>query len=227
MSIICVIHLIKFANWSLQPKECNGLDSDDIDAIIPKGFWLYHKACTHILSVKVHRKNQDVITVPAAAPPEMTRKEQRQMKTLKLQKQRKLAAEERDAAVAVRADLKAKEHKIREAMARESILSSRKKRETATIKNASKKLKMLKMTKDIFIEKHGEDAWKEEVNKCMMEMLGKASSDDGSDDRKCNTSVSVADDGKCNNSSSVRDDQSEDDSGDREDSSNDNDDDED
>ena len=64
------------------------------------------------------------------------------------------------------------------ATAREFILSSRKERESAVISDAGKKLKALKFTKAIFIEKHGEERWKEEVNKCMIEMLGGKPSDE-------------------------------------------------
>ncbi len=114
------------------------MDDDEIDLIIPDTFWLWNPICKHILSVKVHRKNADITTTPAAVPPGLTRNKQRQMQANKVHKECKAAAVERDAAVAVRVSMKKSQERSHNVMARESILSSQKKRETATIKNAAK-----------------------------------------------------------------------------------------
>jgi hypothetical protein len=43
-------------------------------------------------------------------------------------------------------------------MARESILSSRKKRETATVKKKQAQLKILQLNREIFVKQHREQA---------------------------------------------------------------------
>ena len=161
-----------------KPGDCVGLDDDEIDLNIPDTFWLWNPICKHILSVKVHLKNADVTTIPVAVPPGLTRNKQRQIQADKIHKEREAAAVEHDAVVAVRVSMKKSQERINNVMARESILSSQKKRESAIIKNAAKKLKALKYTKAVFVEKHGEERWKEEVDKCMMEMLGSKTPED-------------------------------------------------
>ena len=132
---------------------------DDIDDIIPKTFWLEHGKCWHILSLKVHRKNPDLITKPSDAGRGINRKEQRDRKADRTSQVREEAAREREEAISLRTEIQKKKLNINETMAKESIKSSKKKRETATIDNANKKLKALHKAKKLFIKKHSLEKW--------------------------------------------------------------------
>ena len=139
------------------------MEDEEIDLIIPDTFWLWNTICKNILSVKVHRKNMDIMTIPSATPPGLTCNIQCQSQAKRDRKERKQATVKHDAAVALRVSINQEKEMMHNAMARESILSSQKKRESAVISNAGKKLKALKLTKAILIEKHREECWDEDV----------------------------------------------------------------
>ena len=63
-------------------------------------------------------------------------------------------------------------------MARESILSSRKKRELATVKNQQTKLKILQANRELFVKKHGEQAYEDKVNDLLTALLKAGNKDD-------------------------------------------------
>ena len=164
---------------------------DEIDDIIPATFWLEHGQCWHILSLKVHRKNPDLIAKPSDAVRGVNRKEQRDRKANRISQAREEAAREREEAISIRTAIQKKKLNIDEAMAKESIKSSKKKRETATIDNANKKLKALHKAKKLFIKKHSLEEWEKRVDECMMEMLDVQDEDS---DKDCN-SVNEENDG--------------------------------
>lgn len=68
--------------------------------------------------------------------------------------------------------------KVNEAMARDSNLSTRKKREMATVMNKQAQLKILQMNKEIFIKQHGEQTYDMKVNKLLTTLLN-AGPEDG------------------------------------------------
>lgn len=145
-------------------------------------YWI--EECRYILSVKVHRNNEQWTTNCADAPPGGNREEIRKKEASRVTTKRTEDARERDRAVETRVQLQAHNIKIQEAMANESILSSMKKRESATIKNAQAKLKELEKHKDIFVRIHGEDKYEAKVNELLMALIGA-----GDDDNTAKTDV--------------------------------------
>ena len=93
------------------------------------------KDCRYILSVKVHRNNKQWTTNCADAPPGGNRDEIRNKEAGRVATKHTEDAHERDHVIKTRVQLQTHNIKI-EAMTNESILSSMKKRESATIKNA-------------------------------------------------------------------------------------------
>lgn len=104
----------------------------------------------------------------------------RKKESTRLAAKRAVEAAERDEAVETRVKIQQRNVTMQEAIAKESILSSKKKRETATVKNVEAKLSVLEKNKDIFVRQNGEEAYEAKVNELISKMLkaGEESDDD-------------------------------------------------
>ena len=132
-------------------------------------FWI--EDCKYILSMKVHRNTTNWTQDCADAGPGGTRDEIRLKEAKRVATRRADNAKERDRAVETRVELQTRNLQIQEGLARESILSSRKKRECATVSNLKKKLKMIERHKGIFIKKNGEEAYEAKVDELLHALL--------------------------------------------------------
>lgn len=75
-------------------------------------------------------------------------------------------AAERDKAVDIFVSIQENNLKVQEAMARESILSSRKKREAVMVENKQTQLKILQAKKESYVKQHGKDAYDLRLGNC-------------------------------------------------------------
>jgi hypothetical protein len=136
-------------------------------------FWL--EECQYILSVKVHRANGEWTTDCADRLPGPTRDAIRQNVTSRKGDNRSEAK-----FVASRFD-----SSVKEAMAKESILRSKIKRETQAMKNveskmkiAKSKLKMLEEMKEEYVEHNGEEKYAKKRAKLMNALIDAGDEDD-------------------------------------------------
>ena len=96
-------------------------------------------------------------------------------------KKRAENAEERDRAVSTRADIQTRNLEVQESLAREYVLKSKKKRESATVKNLEKKISMLEKHKDIYVKKYWEDGYEAKLGKLVDELLASGAEEEIND----------------------------------------------
>ena len=113
----------------------------DLKQHMPPGFWLTHKSCVHILSLIVHRKNNE-FTKKAMKESQVTTADQKKSKASATEKERQ-AVKERATAMAQAAvnPMKLEELKIQKKVAGEMVATSKQKR-------TEKKLDLLAKFKD-------------------------------------------------------------------------------
>lgn len=119
-----------------QPAECQEQTDEEIqDQIDMHGtYWL--DECPYILTIMVHRKNPIFTGEVADLPAGPSRKELRQMEARRVTVERQVSAHEQDRAVNVRVDARvderietrARELKVKESVAAESIIASKERR---------------------------------------------------------------------------------------------------
>jgi hypothetical protein len=139
-------------------------------------FWI--DDCKYILSVKVHRSTANWTVDCADAGPGGTRDKSREKEAKRVAAKRAEDAKERDRAVDTRVELQTRNLELQEGLVREFILSSKKKRESASVNNLKKKLKMLEKHKSIFIKKDGEEAYEAKVAELLYALLAAGKEDE-------------------------------------------------
>lgn len=163
-----------------QPLASADKSDDELDFEIPDEFWIEHPACIYILTVKVHRHNtcftKECADVAVSPPP--TRAEIRDKAEERKRKKREEDAVEREQAVQVRAAIQERSIRLQEkrakterAMARENILSSRKKRETATVTNKQTQMKLLRKNRKVYVSLYGQEAYDNKMGELLTACL--------------------------------------------------------
>ena len=155
-----------------QPAECQDQTDDQIqDKIDLQGtYWL--DECAYILTIMVHRKNPVFTGEVADLSPGPTRNVLRQKEARRVEKDRQVYANERERAVSVRVDrrvddrieARARELKVKELVAAESITASKERR-------LENKLKLLEKHRDIYVRRHGSAKYEDAVDKLMEDIL--------------------------------------------------------
>jgi hypothetical protein len=151
-----------------------------LDGDIPDEFWVEHPACLYILAIKVHRHNtcftKECADVALGGPP--TRAEIRDKAEERKRKKREDDAVERQQAVSVRVAMQERTIRLQEKrartereMARENILSSRKKRETATVENKQTQMKLLKKNRKVYVSLYGQEAYDRKLGELLTACL--------------------------------------------------------
>ena len=128
----------------------------------------------YILTIKVHRHNTCFLKKCTGVKVGGTHNDVRRKSEKRLEAKQAEAAVEQDTAVQVRVQLQQHTLQMQEKrleldlmMGRESILSSRTKRETAAVENKRKQLKLLQKHKDVYVHKFGQDAYDEKVGELL------------------------------------------------------------
>jgi hypothetical protein len=179
--LYCEIHLliVCFCANVLQPEDAEGKSEEEIDDMIDPTFWL--DDCPYILSVKVHRSSTNWTVDCTDSGPGGKRDDVRKKEAARVAKKRAENAEERDRAVSTRADIQTRNLEVQENLAREYVLKSKKKRESATVKNLEKKISMLEKHKDIYVKKYGEDGYEAKLGKLVDELLASGAEEEIND----------------------------------------------
>lgn len=158
----------------VQSKECEDLCDDAIQEMIPDGWWLTNKAAKFVLSVKVHRHAGVFMKTPADASKGGTRASVRAKSRERMQEQRAEDRKQRNQSIEVRVEAQKRKLLMEERIAAEHIETSKKKRESASIKNWTAnlrnyrtQLKDLELMKDHYVKRHGEDAYEEKYGQLM------------------------------------------------------------
>lgn len=158
----------------VQSKECEDLCDDAIQEMIPDGWWLTNKAAKFVLSVKVHRHAGVFMKTPADASKSGTRASIRAKSRERMQEQRAEDRKQRNQSIEVRVEAQKRKLLMEERIAAEHIETSKKKRESASIKNWTAnlrnyrtQLKDLELMKDHYVKRHGEDAYEEKYGQLM------------------------------------------------------------
>ena len=125
----------------------------------------------------MHHNNEQFTAQCTDVPVGGTRNDIQKKLMQRLEEKRAVNAAERDVAVEQHINLQSR-LKVQEAMARESILSSRKKRESVTVKNQKSKLKILQANRELFVKNHGEQAYEDKVNDLLTALLEAGNKDD-------------------------------------------------
>ena len=118
----------------------------------------------------MHHNNEQFTAQCTDVPVGGTRNDIQKKSMQRLEEKHAVDAAERDVAVEQHINLQSR-LKVQEAMARESILSSRKKKESVTVKNQQSKLKILQANRELFVKKHGEQAYEDKVNDLLTALL--------------------------------------------------------
>ncbi|KAL3770283.1 hypothetical protein ACHAWO_004410 [Cyclotella atomus] len=143
------------------PDSTTGKSDDELDGDIPDEFWVEHPACLYILTVKVHQHNtcftKECADVALGGP--ATRAEIRDK------------AEERKGRSERTIRLQEKRARTEREMARENILSSRKKRETATVENKQTQMKLLKKNRKVYVSLYGQEAYDRKLGELLTACL--------------------------------------------------------
>lgn len=158
----------------VQSKECEDLCDDAIQEMIPDGWWLTNKAAKFVLSVKVHRHAGVFMKTPADASKSGTRASIRAKSRERMQEQRAEDRKQRNQSIEVRVEAQKRKLLMEERIAAEHIETSKKTRESASIKNWTAnlrsyrtQLKDLELMKDHYVKRHGEDAYEEKYGQLM------------------------------------------------------------
>ena len=83
-----------------------------------------------------------------------------------------------DIRVDARADIRERNLKVQEAMAAESILSSKRKRAKANFTMLNSKIKVLEKYKDAYVEEHGEENYKKKLQELINALMASGEPDE-------------------------------------------------
>jgi hypothetical protein len=181
-----------------QSEECKDLHDDEVKQLIPDSWWLIDKAAKFVLSVKVHRHAGVFMKEPAHAAKGVPREVQRAKSRERKQQQREEDRQVRKESIEVRVDAQRRKLLLEEKIAAEHIETSKKKRESASIKNWTAnlrnyrtQLKDLELMKEHYIKRHGEDAYAEKYGQLMDKYFDAQAQTDGVDKDDNNNNLGV------------------------------------
>ena len=155
-----------------QPAECEDQTDEQIQEKIDMHGTYWLDECKYILTIMVHRKNPVFTGEVADLSAGPSRQELRQMEARRVEKERLVSADERERAVNVRVErrvderieARARELKVKESVAAESIIASKERR-------LENKLKLLEKHKEIYVRRHGSAKYEDMVDKLIEDIL--------------------------------------------------------
>ena len=130
----------------------------------------------------MHRSHPKFTGKCADNPAGITRATQRVNKNDREATKRAEDAVERERAIDIRvdarADIRERNLKVQEAMAAESILSSKRKRAKANFTMLNSKIKVLEKYKDAYVEEHGEENYKKKLQELINALMASGEPDE-------------------------------------------------
>lgn len=142
---------------AVQPHVTEDMDDEDLD--IPSTWWLTHPKIKGLLSKMVHCNNKEICRYPSTQPAGQSRKSQREAAAVQVREERVTAAAVRNASD----DVFQAQRKMKHIVAKRVMIKT----QTDSI---SIQLCLFHDNKDLFILKHGEQAFIDKVN-CLLSKL--------------------------------------------------------